>query len=83
VLNQYDFYLWRNLKQKAYPHRLHELKQSIHEFLTTLEVCAKKSSGQKAVELGRNNYLNWDYNLMKTRLILRGSGSKCLSSVLI
>jgi hypothetical protein len=44
-LNLCDFYLWRNLKDKVYsnnPHTLDELKQSIHEIITTVEVSELK-----------------------------------------
>jgi hypothetical protein len=40
-LNLFDFYLWRNLKDKVYsnnPHTLVELKQSIRETISSIEV---------------------------------------------
>jgi hypothetical protein len=40
-LNPCDFYLWGNLKYKVYsnnPHILAELKQSIHETISSIEV---------------------------------------------
>jgi hypothetical protein len=44
-LNAFDFYLWGNLKDKVYsnnPHTLVELKQSIHETITSIEVSELK-----------------------------------------
>jgi inhibitor of nuclear factor kappa-B kinase subunit alpha len=44
-LNPCDFYLWRNLKDKVYsnnPHTLVELKQSIRETISFVEVSELK-----------------------------------------
>jgi hypothetical protein len=44
-LNPCDFYLWRNLNDKVYsnnPHTLVELKQSIHETISSIEVSELK-----------------------------------------
>jgi hypothetical protein len=41
-LNPCDFYLWGNLKDKVYlnnPHTLVELKQSIREIISSIQVC--------------------------------------------
>jgi hypothetical protein len=44
-LNPCDFYLWGNLKDKVYsnnPHTLVELKQSIHERISSVRVSEPK-----------------------------------------
>jgi inhibitor of nuclear factor kappa-B kinase subunit alpha len=44
-LNPCDFYLWGNLKDKVYssnPHTLVELKQSIHETVSSIKVSKLK-----------------------------------------
>jgi hypothetical protein len=44
-LNPHDFYLWGNLKDKVYsnnPHTLVELKQSIRETISSIEISELK-----------------------------------------
>jgi hypothetical protein len=47
-------------------------------FLTTLDVCCRKSSGHQAVKFGRNNYLYWDYNLTKYHSVRGGRVVTCV-----